>query len=62
MLWVGFYIQFKIPSKRFTFNKRIASIWKKFEGHMIGGFPVGMTKDFEHFLVILSCITPLDSA
>ena len=25
-------------------------------------FPVNMTKDFQHFLAILLCITPLDSA
>ena len=24
--------------------------------------PVGMTKDFEHFSVILSSVTPLDSS
>ena len=29
---------------------------------MISGFPVGMTKDFERFLAILLCTTPLDSA
>ena len=29
---------------------------------MISGFSIDMTKDFEHFLAILSCITPLASA
>ena len=43
------------------FNKSIVSE-KNFKAMQLVVYPVGMTKDFEHFLVILSSITPLNSA
>ena len=52
--------QFKIPSKQFTFNKRIVSV-KNFTAISLVVYAVSTTKDFEPFLAILSCITPLNS-
>ena len=55
------FFQFKIPSKWSTFNKRIVSE-KNFKAISSVVYSVGMTKDFECFLAILSSVTPLDSA
>ena len=51
---------FKISSKWSTFNKWIVS-GKNFKVIRSVVYSVGMTKDFEHFLVIIST-TPLDTA
>ena len=55
------FIRFKIPSKWSTSNRRIVS-GENLKVICSVVFPVDMTKDFERFIVILSCITPLDSA
>ena len=51
--------QFKIHSKQSTFNKRIVH-GKNFKAVRSVVYSVGMTKYFEHFLVILPSITPLN--
>ena len=53
--------QFNNPSKLSTFNERIVSV-KNFTAISLVVYAIGMTKDFEPFLAILSCITPLNSA
>ena len=55
------FILIKIPSKRSTLNKKIVS-GKNFKAIGLMVYPVGMTKDIECFLVILSSITHLHSA
>ena len=55
-----FYQFYYVPSKQSTFNKRIVSE-KNFKARSVI-YPVGMTKDFECFIPILSSITALDSA
>ena len=52
---------FIIPSKQSIFNKNIVS-GKSFKAIRSVVYPVDMTKDFEHFVTILSSIAPLDSA
>ena len=54
-------VNFNFPSKQSTFNKRIVS-GKNFKVIQSVVHLVGMTKDFECFLAILSSITPLDLA
>ena len=53
--------RFENPSKQSTFNKRIISV-KNFTAISAVVYAVGMTKDFEPFLTLLSSITPPNSA
>ena len=53
--------RFENPSKWSTFNNTIISV-KNFTDISLVVYAVGMTKDFEPFLTILSSITPSNSA